>query len=175
MRRAALINLLPNEQVLPTVLARTRDIDPTVRKLVYSNVLEQHCLVRNPAQPQTKQEDDTIAEQVMGITHPRALTITWRELIVRNGLGDREENVKAAAEKLISYWVDIIRPENVKPEAGQSVAEADIIAFLDLFDLISNSTAEDALKCVFEKRPDLLDGLQFGGKSSLISAYSQIY
>ncbi|KAJ3556048.1 hypothetical protein NM688_g2240 [Phlebia brevispora] len=55
----------------------------------------------------------------------------------------------------------------VKPEEGQSVAEADILAFLELFDLVANSTAEDALNCVFAKRMDLLDGLQFGDEARL--------
>lgn len=142
------------------MLARTRDVDSTIRKLVYSTVLEQHCLVSSPDNLKAEAED----EQAMGVTHPQVLSIVQRELIVRNGLGDREETVKAAASKLIANWVDIIRPPNVKPENGQGVAEADLLAFLDLFDLVANSTAEDALTSIFVTRVDLLDSLQFDGK-----------
>lgn len=129
----------------------------TVRKTVYSGVLEQHCLASN--QNKAKTEGDT--EDDMGVTHPRVLSIANRELIVRNGLGDREESVKTAAAKLLEMWLDVVTP---KVADGQNAAEASILAFLDLFDLVANSTAEDALTSVFQRRPDLLDGLQFEGK-----------
>ena len=145
-----------NEQTLPIILDRTRDVDANVRKLVYSTVLEQHCLVQqDPDKAKSENEDE-----VMGPTHPRALTIANRELIVRHGLGDREDSVKAAAAKLLETWLDVV---SVRVEQGQSAAEASIIAFLELFDLVANSTAEDALTSVFSRRVDLLDGLKFEG------------
>ena len=156
VRRAALVNLPINEQTLPVILSRTRDVDPTVRKLVYSSVLEHHCFVQDPNGQ--KNEDD--ADEI-GITHPRVLSIANRELIVRNGLGDREESVKAAAIKLLETWLDVV---SVKGEDGKNAAEASIVGFLDLFDLVANSTAEDALTSVFSRRTDLLDALKFEGE-----------
>ena len=97
----------------------------------------------------------------VGVSHPRALTIAQREQIVRNGLGDREDSVKNAAAKLVATWVDVVRADGVKPEAID--VEADVIAFLGLFDLTENSTAEDALLSVFKTRVDILDALEFGG------------
>ncbi len=115
--------------------------------------------------PSSEGQEQTV--EGVGLTHPRVLSIAQRELIIRNGLGDREESVKAAAAKLMSTWVDVVRPAEVKPEEGQGVAEADLIAFLNLFDLVENSTAENALVSVFKTRVDLLDGLQFGGEFHL--------
>ncbi|PSR90834.1 hypothetical protein PHLCEN_2v4803 [Hermanssonia centrifuga] len=157
VRKAALVNLPPSPLTLAALLSRSRDVDPTIRKLVYSAVLEPNCVINKPS---SEGQEQTV--EGVGLTHPRVLSIAQRELIVRNGLGDREESVKAAAAKLMSTWVDVVRPAEVKPEEGQGVAEADLIAFLNLFDLVENSTAENALVSVFKTRVDLLDGLQFG-------------
>ena len=80
---------------------------------------------------------------------------------MRNGLGDREDSVKSAAAKLVATWVDKVRVDGVKPEADD--VEADVIAFLNLFDLMENSTAEEALLSVFKSRADIVDALEFGG------------
>ena len=80
---------------------------------------------------------------------PKQLTIEQRELIVRNGLGDREAGVRSAAEKLISDWHDSLE---------------DSVSFLSLFDLYENKEAEQALLCVFKSRTDVLDSLDFGGR-----------
>jgi condensin complex subunit 3 len=79
---------------------------------------------------------------------PKQLTIEQRELIIRNGLGDREPNVRSAAEKLISDWCDAL--EGALP-------------FLSLFDLYESKEAEQALLCVLKSRTDILDSLDFGG------------
>ena len=137
---------------IPAILARTRDVDTTIRKFVYSAIFEPNCIVAaGPDQ----------ADETMGILHPRALTIAQRELLVRNGLGEREENVKTAASKLISTWLDVARPPVIKAEAHET--EADIVAFLNLFDLVENSTGEDALFSLFKSRSDVLDALKFDG------------
>ena len=123
MRKAALLNAPVTSDTLPAILSRTRDVEPTIRKLVFSSVLEQ-------------------------LEHPKQLTIDQRELIVRNGLGDRELTVRAAAEKLISDWCDTL--EGVLP-------------FLSMFDLFESKEAEQALLTVFQSRTDILDSLDFGG------------
>ncbi|KAI9060469.1 hypothetical protein FKP32DRAFT_1605341 [Trametes sanguinea] len=76
---------------LPALLARSRDVDAPIRKLVYSAVLEKYC---------TPPDLDG-GRATVGFTHARALTIAQRETIVRNGLSDREESVKAAARNLL--------------------------------------------------------------------------
>jgi condensin complex subunit 3 len=143
------LNLPINPDTLPVILSRTRDVDAPVRRLVYHSVLEPNCVI--------EQEN----EVTVGVTHPRALTIAQREQIVHNGLGDREDSVKNAAAKLVASWVDVVRMDGAKAEAN---VEADLIAFLNLFDLVENSTAEDALLSVFKSRSDILDNLEFGGK-----------
>ena len=125
-----------------------RDVDANVRRAVYAVVLNPDKAVTN--------------EEMIDVTHPRAMKIADRESIIRNGLGDREESVKAAAAKLISGWVDIVQMGTVKSERE----EADIIAFLRLFDLVHEGTvAQDALLSVFKTRVDILDSLTFGGES----------
>lgn len=66
---------------LPAVISRSRDVDPGVRKLAYSPVLEQ-------------------------LESPKQLTIAQREFLVKAGLKDREEAVVASASKLVSSWAD---------------------------------------------------------------------
>ncbi len=155
----SLISIPVAPQSLPILLSRTRDVDPTVRKFVYSVAL-------NPDKAGTS---EVKSELEIGVTHPRALTIAQRELIVRHGLGDREEVVKAAAAKLLTAWVDVVQMGSVKSEE-EGKADSDIIAFIRLFDLVENAIPEDALKSVFTSRVDILDSLEFGGASA-VSAF----
>lgn len=167
MRRATLANLPINPRTIPAMLARTRDVDPVVRKLVYTAVLEPHCTTSSPSSSSTAENETTI--ETMGPTHPRVFTIEQRELVVRNGLGDREEGVKAAAGKLVSTWLDVVRVGSTaargekEKENKDKEVEGDIVAFLELFDLVENSTAEDALTCIFKSRVDILDALKLDG------------
>ena len=71
---------------------------------------------------------------------------------MRNGLGDRQAPVRAAAGKLIGTWVDLI---------GGGLVE-----FLQTFDLLGSEVAEDALLSVFVTRPDIFDNAAFDGKSN---------
>ena len=144
VRRAALLNIPITVETLPSVLARTRDIDTTVRRLVYGNILLTHAEPPDGAMP--------------GAAHPRALTIAQRELIVRNGLGDREPTVRAAAGKLVGAWVDAV---SVGTKKG-AVLE-DVLAFLGTFDLRESAVVEDALLSVFVTRVDVFDALEFDG------------
>lgn len=93
-----------------------------------------------------------------GAAHPRALTIAQRELIVRNGLGDREPTVRAAAGKLVGAWVDAVSVGTKKV----AVLE-DVLAFLGTFDLRESAVVEDALLGVFVTRVDVFDSLEFDG------------
>ncbi|KAG8741938.1 hypothetical protein FRC10_002249 [Ceratobasidium sp. 414] len=80
VRRAALLNLAPSQKSLTVILSRTRDVDTTLRKIVYHHVLSN--------------------------LKPQLLSLAQREEIVSNGLGDREPSVRGAAARMIGTWVD---------------------------------------------------------------------
>jgi condensin complex subunit 3 len=98
--------------------------------------------------------------EAIGIAHPRALQISQRELIVRQGMGDREPQVRVAASKLLVTWLEVAADAATKQHDN---VEHDVIAFLRMFDLGAGSIAEDALSCIFADRPDILDALAFSG------------
>ena len=154
---------------MAAILSRTRDVDTTLRKSLYTHLLNL-------------------------IPNPRGLTIAQRELIVRNGLGDREESVRVAAGKLVAGWAEAVggggkktkekdkvaegedveegAPERPAPmEAEKSTNEkCDLVKFLEIFDLVGSSVAEDALKSIFVMRTDILDAVDMPGKSINLAA-----
>lgn len=199
---------------IPHILARTRDTDITMRKLVYSAVLEYNATLdeedhKDAQKVRTKEENELAAAGIedvkpdvnslnnasdksktgkhnaqtkakdIGPTHPRVFSIAQRELIVRNGLGDREPSVRTAAEALVGTWADVVNigvkaeeecisvkhegdeaTQNQKPSENAAVEKA--VSFLKLFDL-EDEVASDALLSVFASRQDIYDGLQFDG------------
>lgn len=84
VRRAALYNFPRTPVSLPHILARTRDVDPILRRTVFAGVLSAEAL-----------------------PDPRILTIAQREEVVRNGLGDREPSVRKAAAGMLAGWLDL--------------------------------------------------------------------
>jgi condensin complex subunit 3 len=96
------------------------------------------------------------------------LTIAQREIIVRNGLGDREPSVRVAAGTLIGTWVDVVGESEGKVEDGEENVENGVVALLKMFNLGENTVAEDALLSVFATRVDIFDNIEFG------SAFVQI-
>ncbi|KAJ7650656.1 nuclear condensing complex subunit [Roridomyces roridus] len=173
VRRVALCNIPLDQNTLPLLLARSRDTDTNVRKVLFNLVL-------------------TKAATAAG--NPRMLTIAQRELVVRNGLGDREPAVREAAASLLETWVDVIAETVVKAEeelasrlAGVDLSNPEkpnrpdgsekivktLTAFLHMFDLtvvskdnrgelLSGKIPSDALRSVFNTRPDILEELRFG-------------
>ncbi|KAI9569792.1 hypothetical protein HD554DRAFT_2087421 [Boletus coccyginus] len=87
VRRAVLLNMPIAKHTMPAILACLRDTDTVVRRLIYSAVLEKNCATFDGA--------------AIGPLHPRVLTIAQRELIIRNGLGDREPAVRSAVGSLL--------------------------------------------------------------------------
>ncbi|KAG5641543.1 hypothetical protein DXG03_004802 [Asterophora parasitica] len=153
VRRAALLNITVNSTTLPRILDRTRDTDTTLRKLVYSAVLERDLTIKD--------------DEGMGPTHPRACTILQRELIIRNGLSDREPSVRNAAASLLGKWVDIIAERPAKQEGENTLQDAKIesglVEMLKMLDLAAESTvAADAVLGVFDTRPDIFENMEFG-------------
>ena len=144
---------------LDAILARTRDTDATVRKLVYSTVLD----------PKSQQGDNIV------VIHPRALTIAQRETIVRNGLGDREESVRVAAQKLIGLWAQLVgdqEDDQVKAEDDDHTVQDNLILFLKMFDLSECKIAEDALLSVLTTQQAIFEKLSFEGKCQVAFCYS---
>ena len=89
-------NLPRTPTTLPHILARTRDIDPILRRTVYCGSLSATALPDS-----------------------RVLSIAQRETAVRIGLGDREGTVRKAAAGMLGGWVDHTEGDMV--EVGKSV------------------------------------------------------
>lgn len=156
VRRAILVNIPLTHNTLPAILDRTRDVDATIRKFVYTEILEKKVFAE---------------ENCIGISHPRALTIAQRELIVQNGLGDRDHGVRKAAAAVLGLWVDIAT-ENVAKNEEQEGTKAEpnlvmpkLMALLEMFDLETETIAADALVSVFETQPQIYENVEFGGQS----------
>ncbi|GLB42179.1 putative nuclear condensing complex subunits, C-term domain [Lyophyllum shimeji] len=140
VRRAALVHVPLIPTTIETILSRTRDTDALTRKLVYSNALN------------TK------------LGHPRQLTIAQRELVMKDGLGDREPSVRVAAGKLAASWFDIVLAE--PDEADKATWDGDdggimkgFLKFLALFDVVGpgEAVAVDAMLSIFVTRPNISD------------------
>jgi len=139
---------------LSHLLDRTRDVDKKTRKLVFARL---HSNIRSG--------------DGFGPTHPRKLTIAQRELIITNGLGDREPEVRAVAAGLITAWVDaIIEDDTIKKEEDSEDEEEEgedkdksqdktqknkpsaqdgLVELLKMLDLGEGTVASDALLSVF--------------------------
>lgn len=160
-----------DNRTLPAVLDRTRDTDQSIRKLVYGNVLLR-CM--------QNRDDATLNAPGSESTHPHMLSIEQRELIVKNGLGDRDATVKSAAAILISKWMKLVSlkakdPEVDLEESVKTKAEDEILSLLSLFDLHSDTTvAFDALQSVFQTQPEVYDNLDFNGAPMFHIALSDI-
>ncbi|KAG6886151.1 hypothetical protein C0993_000669 [Termitomyces sp. T159_Od127] len=150
VRRAAVLNLPIDETTLSAILDRTRDTDTTIRKLVYSAILEKNVTVGDN-------------DQIMGPTHPRALSIAQRELIIRNGLGDREPSVRAAAASLLGRWVDVVGEPAADGEEKPNVkAETGLVQLLKMLDLAEQKYPVDAVLSIFASRPEIFQTMTFG-------------
>jgi condensin complex subunit 3 len=159
VRRTALLVIPVNTQTLPCVLERTVDSDITIRKLLYSVVLDKLTTVEG--------ED---GKKTFGPTHPRNLSPVQREAIIRNGLGDRDRQVRASAALLLETWVDFIdvkaEDKDVKVEGQvQEKMQTSVLSLLTLFNLRDGTVAEDALLSIFKTRVDIFDTINFGGKN----------
>ncbi|KAG6908746.1 hypothetical protein DXG01_003450 [Tephrocybe rancida] len=151
VRRATLLNIPVNDDTLPAILERTRDTDTTLRKLVYSVVLEENVTLGNTSE--------------MGLTHPRAFTIAQRERIIRNGLGDRETSVRAAAASLLGKWVDAVEERSAKEEGEEKPeekVESGLVELLKMLDLAEQEYPADAVMSIFTSRTEIFDNMKFG-------------
>jgi len=132
-----------------------RDVEPLIRKLVFSAILEPNATQGNEI-------------KVTGPTHPRAFTISQREQIIKDGLGDREESVRNAATSLIGSWIDCVNvaaPKTEDPEGELVTTEVEgVLSLLKLFDLGQGTIAVDALLSVFTRRSDIFNKIDLTGE-----------
>lgn len=130
VRKAVALNIPPTDLTIDAIVSRTRDVDDAVRRIIYHQCLPQ-------------------------IPLPRYFSIAQREQILHNGLGDRDETVKASTARLIGQWVDFFG--------------GNLLEYLDTFELVSGTeVAEDALKALFKHRPDMLDSIKFEGTHTFV-------
>lgn len=161
VRRIALLNtpLLP--ETLSTLLTRTRDIDVTVRTLLYAHTLIPSDTTTSAS---TSRASQYAARSPNRLNNPRQLSIEQREGVVRDGLGDREGKVRAGAAKMLAGWYDWAAES--LGDNGEDKTISSLVLFLKLFDVVSEGgdlVAVDALKSVFVTRPEVLDAIVFQG------------
>ncbi|KZT66264.1 hypothetical protein DAEQUDRAFT_768182 [Daedalea quercina L-15889] len=138
VRRCALLHVPLTPRTVPAVLTRSRDVDPNVRKLLFSTILS---MGGSSSKSKSRRYQSSSKFE-----HPRQLTLAQREKVIRDGLGDREEAVRVAASQAVAAWHDIVSGE----EETESPLDG-IIAFVKLFDVVSPEGIEiavDALKAL---------------------------
>lgn len=125
VRRAAMLNLISLPATLPYILERARDVNQINRRLVYSRILKaagKECFTKI---------DTKILDQL----------IKW-------GLEDREESVRAACKKLIHHdWLGLV--------------DGDLIRLLEHLNVKDSTTCDKILVCIFEKHPEIIQKIKF--------------
>lgn len=140
---------------IPHILTRTRDVDTSVRTYLFAVVLLTPKLSRVHRPPLSTNR----------LNDPRCLTITQREKVVKDGLGDREDKVRVSAGKMLGAWFDLVA-EETKVKEGSDDRMTALVAFLKLFDVVGDEgmfVAADALDSIFLTRPRVLDAILFNG------------
>ena len=146
VRRSLLLNLPLTPETLPYLLERARDLDPAIRRALYSRLL--------PA-----------------LGDFRHLSLSMREKLLRWGLRDRDENVRKATARLFrERWIeDCVGP--LQPGEGSKLAEAappnidGLLELLERIDVVNSGieggVAAEAMKEFWNGRPDYQDDASF--------------
>jgi len=96
------------------------------------------------------------------------MSITQRETIIRDGLGDREVTVRNAAASLLGRWVEAVTENVPKKEEGAEGPEPKVhnglVALLRMLDLSDRVVPVDALLSLFATRSDIFDNMDFDGE-----------
>ena len=146
VRRSLLLNLPLTPTTLPFLLERARDVDPSIRRALYSRLL--------PA-----------------LGDFRHLSLSMREKLLRWGLRDRDENVRKATAKLFrERWIEDCAGtrESSEDKTPAEIPSPSIDALLELLERIDvinsgveNGVALEALKEFWSGRPDYRDAISF--------------
>ncbi|KIK68654.1 hypothetical protein GYMLUDRAFT_92174 [Collybiopsis luxurians FD-317 M1] len=162
VRAAILCNLPLNMNTLVGIIDRTRDIVSRIRREAYD------ILKKNITVGEIKDEDLD-----KGLTHPRNLQLSQRDLIVRNALGDRDDSVRASASELLVKWVEAISlgtsVSNDGKDCESSLKDAKLERLLSLFDLRSNEQVPGAIMAIFEKDTKIPQSLSLVSDWRLLS------
>ncbi|CAR27958.1 ZYRO0D10494p [Zygosaccharomyces rouxii] len=125
VRRASMLNLVDMRMTRPYILERARDVNLINRRLVYSRILKQ----------MSGQCFDKVDFKIM-------------DQLIKWGLDDREESVRKACNRLLSYdWLNMFG--------------GDIIEFLEKLNVTKSSVADKAMECLFQTRDDIIPKLNF--------------
>ena len=146
VRRSLLLNLPLTPTTLPYLLERARDLDPAIRRALYSRLL--------PA-----------------LGDFRHLSLSMREKLLRWGLRDRDELVRKATARLFSErWIEDCA--GGKADSNEEVAKGTVSVsiealheLLERIDVVNsgveNGIALEALKEFWISRPDYQDAVSF--------------
>lgn len=146
VRRSLLLNLPLTPATLPFLLERARDVDPAIRRALYSRLL--------PA-----------------LGDFRHLSLSMREKLLRWGLRDRDENVRKATGRLFrERWIEDCAGSSrpVDGSAAEQAAPPSLESLLELLERIDvvnstagNGIATEAMKEFWAGRPDYQDAIGF--------------
>ncbi|KAI4175559.1 MAG: hypothetical protein LQ343_001550 [Gyalolechia ehrenbergii] len=146
VRRSLLLNLPLTPATLPFLLERARDVDPAIRRALYSRLL--------PA-----------------LGDFRHLSLSMREKLLRWGLRDRDENVRKATGRLFrERWIEDCAGSSgpVDGSAAEQTAAPSLDSLLELLERIDvvsstagNGIATEAMKEFWIGRPDYQDAIVF--------------
>ncbi|KAL8943695.1 MAG: hypothetical protein Q9216_000894 [Gyalolechia sp. 2 TL-2023] len=146
VRRSLLLNLPLTPATLPFLLERARDVDPAIRRALYSRLL--------PA-----------------LGDFRHLSLSMREKLLRWGLRDRDENVREATGRLFrERWIEDCAGSSrpVDGSVAEQVAAPSLDSLLELLERIDvvnstagNGIASEAMKEFWIGRPDYRGAIRF--------------
>ncbi|KAL8761371.1 MAG: hypothetical protein Q9184_002503 [Pyrenodesmia sp. 2 TL-2023] len=146
VRRSLLLNLPLTPTTLPFLLERARDIDPAIRRALYSRLL--------PA-----------------LGDFRHLSLSMREKLLRWGLRDRDENVRRATGRLFrERWIEDCAgsckvADSMSREKAASPSMDSLLELLERIDVVNsaagNGVATEAMKDFWSGRPDYRDAISF--------------
>ncbi|KAJ3515967.1 hypothetical protein NLJ89_g1427 [Agrocybe chaxingu] len=152
-----------NEDMMVSFLLKrlAHDPSPEVRRAILYNVpVNQRTL---PAILDRMRDTDTTTRKAVYSAVLEKNMSNQRELVVRNGLGDRELPVRAAAGTLMWAWLnaDVEGLEGSDITLSAELLEQELVSFLSLFDLVESTVAADALLSVFAAKVETFDNLEF--------------
>lgn len=158
VRKAILLGVRVDEMTLPFILQRLRDVDPTIRKTVYTTILKPRVFKENA------DGDGGGGGKVPGPCHPTVLS-TEQRLDILKGLKDPDRDVRKSADALLVDWITAYGEGGIKPE---SVLEV-LVTFLRDFKVgrKGRQTLDIlalAMRRTFKAREDIFDTVSFGGK-----------
>lgn len=125
VRRAAMLNLVKTPTSLSYILERSRDNNAVNRRLIYSRVLKS-----------------------MGLGCFEKIDFKILDQLINWGLEDRDDSVRKACEKLISYhWINLFN--------------GDLIELLEHFNIIKSNSIYEAMMRLLTVRSDIISKLKF--------------